>query len=161
MYRQKMKKINIKYNQPQKWENIVTERNPRSSSEGCQNITPKSEPWSKDNETQYRACLQETSRKNKRQQLPVCLNILSMGVLFVPSFVVQARTERHGEAAQAASSKQQPSPLLTACTILPAENQTPNPISHKTVLDQCTHWNVKLCWHSRWSTILYMDIPQR
>lgn len=82
----------------------------------------------KDNETSYRACLQETSSKNKRKQLPVSLNILSMGVLFVPSFVVQAETERHTEGAQLSSSKQQPSPLLTACTILPAENQTPSPI---------------------------------
>ena len=46
MYRQELQKINIKYNQPLNLENTVIERNPNSSSKGCQNIIPKSQSWS-------------------------------------------------------------------------------------------------------------------
>lgn len=40
------KKINIKCNQPQNLENTVKEKNPSSSSKGCQKIILKSQIWS-------------------------------------------------------------------------------------------------------------------
>lgn len=156
MYRQELQKINIKYNQPQNLESSVFEWNPSSCSKGCQNTVVKSQPWSTVlKTTKHRTDPVFRRPTARRGSNYLFVWIFSQCFLFVPSFVACSETERQTEKAQFSSSKQEPSPLLTACSILPAENQTPGPITHKMGSDQCTHWNVKLCWHSRWSTILY------